>query len=270
MLNHWENKLALITGASSGIGASIAKLLSSKGISVILVARNQEKLSSLCSSIISSGGNASYLTCDLSKSENRILLYKQIVSKFGIPDILINNAGVGWYGFFSEMSWKDAENLIELNIIAPTHLISLFLQDMLKKERSHIINIGSIIGKLPEQGVALYSASKGYLDSFTKSLYRELKRKNLSISIIRAGPVKTEFFDSAARISNGRRIPAESLAISPERVAVKTWSLLNRPRRYSYVPFYLLISPLLETFFSWILDLVGPILLNHSKNKSEF
>lgn len=264
MKKPWKNKIALITGASSGIGCSIAELFASKGIKVILVARNSAKLKDLVERIKTKGGNATFYSADLSIAETRVSLYKQITDEVGTPDIIINNAGIGWYGFFSEMPWKTANDLLQLNIIAPTHLTSLFINDMLKLERGRIINIGSIAGKLPEQGIALYSASKGYLDLFTKSLYRELRGTKLTVSILRAGAVKTNFFDSVAEKSNGRRIPSEGIAITSERVANKAWSLIECPRRFAYVPFYTSFSPLLESLFSWAIDLVGPVLLRRS------
>jgi len=265
MNQSWNNKTALITGASGGIGAAIALKFASEGMRVILVARRLEKLSELANLIKSRGGIVYYYAFDLSKSENRVELVSVVKKDVGIPDILVNNAGIGWYGYFSKMPWEIANDLLALNIEAPTHLTSLLLSDMLKLKVGRIINIGSIAGKLPEQGVALYSASKSYLDSFTTSLFRELRGTRLTTSVLRAGPVKTNFFNHAAEYKNGSRIPAESLAISAERVANKTWSLILHPRRYAYIPFYTILSPLLETFFSWALDLLGPILLKYSR-----
>ena len=265
MSDYWNGKLALITGASSGIGAAAAEKLASKGLKIILAARNSEKLQKVAEKIRSHGGEAYCFSCDLSKSENRISLIKTIKSEIGIPDILINSAGVGWYGYFSQMPWKIANELLSLNIEATTHLTSLLLPDMLTLKRVRIINIGSIAGKLLEQGIAIYSASKAYLDAFSKSLYRELRGTGITVSILRAGAVKTNFFDNAADYKNGGRIPGEALAIPPARVANKVWSLVQFPRRYAYVPFYVSFSPLLETLFSWSIDLAGPILLRHSQ-----
>ncbi|MHC1741134.1 MAG: SDR family NAD(P)-dependent oxidoreductase [Anaerolineaceae bacterium] len=264
MNNYWNNKTALITGASGGIGAAIAETLAAQGMRVILVARDTQKLCKVTAQIRSNGGIANYYAFDLTLAENRISLINSIKNDYGIPDVLINNAGIGWYGYFSKMPWGVADNLISLNIETPAHLTSLLLPEMLKLERARIINIGSIAGKLPEQGVALYAASKAFLDTFTKSLFRELRGTTITASVLRAGPVKTNFFENAAEYENGSRIPAEKFAIFPEIVAQKVWSLIKHPRRFAYVPFYLFFSPLLETFFSWAIDLVGPLLLRRS------
>lgn len=258
---YWYNKTALITGASSGIGASIAREFTSHGIKVVLVARRQAKLQQLAEMIHQAGGEALIFTADLTKESERVKVLKEIVEKVEIPDILVNNAGIGYYGYFSQMPWEVARDLLRLNIEATTHFTSILLPEMLKKPKARIINIGSIIGKMPEQGVALYAASKAYVDSFTKSIYRDLRGTNVTISVLRPGPVKTEFFDRADTFENGSRVPAERFAISAEHVARATWNLVNHPTRFRYVPFYVGITVLLEPLFSWIIDLVGPILL---------
>jgi short-subunit dehydrogenase len=268
MNNYWHGKLALITGASGGIGENIAEYLSRQGCRVILVARRVDKLNSLAARISRQGGRAYVYQTDLSKSTDRVSLFENVSKDLGVPDILINNAGIGWYGYFSKMPWSVAENIIDLNIASMTHLTSLFLPGMLTLPRARIINIGSVAGKLPEQGIALYSASKAYMDAFTKSLYRELRGTNLVVSVLRAGPVKTEFFDSALKLPSGGQIPGELFSISAKRVTRRVWQLIQHPQRVAYVPAYLSISPLLETLFSWLLDLVGPILLQNSDKKA--
>lgn len=267
MENYWNNKVALITGASSGIGASTARVLSGHGITVVLVARRLEKLEKVAESIRLAGGKAYVFTADLSSETERARLIQTVIEQVGVPDILVNNAGIGWYGFFNQMPWGLAKEMIQLNIESVTHLTLLLLPMMLQKPKARIINIGSIIGKLPEQGVALYSASKVYIDNFTKSVYRELRGTQVSISVVRPGPVKTEFFDRSEEYENGGRIPAEKMAVSSDLVGKGVWSLIQRPRRYLYIPFYVALSVFLEPLFSWAIDLVGPILLKYRDKK---
>jgi uncharacterized protein len=267
MKQQWTGKLAIITGASSGIGENIARHLADRGLQVVLIARRLERLQLIAGEIQKSGGKAYVYRCDLTSSSERESLFRCILTDLGTPDILINNAGMGWYGFFSEMPWSVAYDLLELNINSLTHLTSLFLPRMLYLPQARIINIGSVAGKLPEQGIALYSASKAYLDAFTKSLYRELRVTHVTVSVLRAGPVKTDFFNRAVELPSGGNVPGEIFSIRPERVTQCIWHLIQHPARYAYVPFYLFFSPLLETLFSWVLDLVGPILLRRSKKK---
>ncbi len=162
---NWNGKIAIVTGASGGIGAAIAEKLASQGLVVILVARRLNKLEELAQKINKAGGIAYPYQADLTSSTQRIGLVDQICRKFGTPSILINNAGLGWYGYFYQMPWPVAKELISLNIESTTHLTSLLISKMQTLDAARIINIRSIAGKLPEQGIAVYSASKAYLDS---------------------------------------------------------------------------------------------------------
>lgn len=260
-----NQRIALITGASSGIGAATALLFAEKGMHVILAARRLDRLQDLEKKISSHSGKATVYQVDLSVEQERQKLFDWLDQQNLLPDILVNNAGLAWYGYFHEMPWQIARDIVALNIATPAHLMRLFLPSMIKNHYGRIINVGSIAGKLPEQGIAIYSGSKSYLDSITTSIHRELRYTGVCVSVLRAGPVKTEFFDTARGLENGGSIPAEKLGISSSRVADKIWSLVVRPRRVAYVPFYLLISPLLEVLFSWIIDLLGPLLLRQRK-----
>lgn len=261
----YNNKIALVTGASSGIGASTSLLLARKGIHVVLTARRVERLEQLKTEINTINGSATVIQADLSSESDRNLLYESLLKLNLLPDILINNAGLAWYGYFHEMPWNVASDIVKLNIEASTHLTLLFLPHMLERKYGRIINIGSIAGKMPEQGIAVYSASKAYLDAFTTSIHRDLKGSGVSVSVLRAGPVKTEFFTTARSLQNGGSIPAERFAITVDRVSAAIWRLVQHPRRVIYVPFYLALSPLLELLFSAIIDQLGPLLLNQRK-----
>lgn len=260
-----SHRKVLITGASSGIGAATGIYLSARQSHVILVARRIDRLNQLKAQIDSAGGSASVYQCDLSRESERIHLYDSLVTSGQQPDILINNAGFAWYGYFHQMSWEIAREIIHVNVEAAAHITSLLLPHMIEQHAGHIINIGSIAGKLPEQGVAIYSASKAFLDAYTTSLHRELKGTGVHSSVVRAGPVKTEFFDTARRLDNGGSVPAERFAIPAERVSRAIWRLIQRPRRFIYVPFYLTITPMLEVLFSALIDQIGPVLLRRNK-----
>jgi short-subunit dehydrogenase len=265
--NPYKDKIALITGASSGIGAKTALFLASRSITVLLVARREEKLQEISQQIISTGGKARYFALDLTLEGARMDLFRILEQENLLPDILINNAGMGWYGFFHNMSWTVANDLISLNVTATAHFTSLFLPNMLIHNYGHIINIGSIAGKLPEQGVALYASSKAFIDSFTTALYRELRGTKVKVSVLRAGPIKTEFFDTARNLENGGNIPAEKHAVSVDRVIHGIWQLLQHPKKVRYIPGWFVISPLLEFFFESIIDFIGPLLLGRKQSK---
>lgn len=259
-----EKKIVLVTGASSGIGAAIARQLAREGMLVILLARRVDRLNLLAEELRSSGGKV-ILPADISSEEERIRVFKQVIMQHQQLDLLINNAGMGYYGYAAEMPWQTARNILQVNISAVVHLTLLFLPGMKRRGSGHIINIGSIAGKLPNQGVGVYSGSKSFLDSFSTALYREMKGSGVCISALRPGSVTSEFYDIAQKISlGGRRTPGELFAISPERVAQAVRRLVRKPRRRVYVPGYLFLSPLLNILFGWALDWMGPVLLKKS------
>jgi short-subunit dehydrogenase len=265
MASHCD-KIVLITGASSGIGAATARLLAKKCMNVVLVARREDKLKNLTDEIKRGGGKACFIPADLTLPEDRHRVHDAILKRYGHVDILINNAGIGYYGYASEMPWSTAVELIELNVAALVQLTLMFLPEMKKYGTGHVINISSIAGGLPNQGIAMYSASKAFVDAFTTSLYRELKGTKIHASTVRPGPVSTEFFDTAQNVSKGgRRTPGEAGAISPERVARHIARLVDHPRRVVYVPRIMVVSPWLEILFGWMIDLIGPVLLRRKK-----
>jgi uncharacterized protein len=257
-------RVALITGASSGIGAAIAKKLAREGLATALVARRIERLSRLQEEITWQGGVAEIFAADLSVLSDRERIFRQVHEQLGRVDVLVNNAGFGWYGYYAEMPWEIASQMLAVNVAAVAHLVSLILPQMRSRDSGHIINIGSVAGSFPNQGVALYSASKSFLDAFSTVLHRELAGTHVRVSVVRAGPVRTEFFEQAARLEAGGRVPAERFGVSAERVAERVWKVLRRPRRVVYIPRALAIAPWLELLFGGLVDRLGPLLLRRS------
>lgn len=261
-----EKKIALVTGASSGIGLATASALAREGFLVILLARREQRLEAAARSIRAGGGECEVLPADISLPEERERVFQQVMGTHGSLDLLVNNAGSGYYGYAAEMPWETARAILEVNISAIVHLTLRFLPGMKARGRGQVINISSIAGKLPNQGIAIYSGSKSFLDSFTTSIYREMRGTGVQVCGLRPGPVESEFFDAAQKISSGsRRTPGELYAIPPEQVARAVIRLVRHPHRKAYVPWYMLFSPLLELLFGWAIDLVGPVLL---KSKS--
>ena len=264
MRNKLKGKTAFITGASSGIGAAFAVYLAEQGLRVILTARREKRLLDLAEQIKQSGGEAAYYPCDLSDPAARERLAKTVQAETGHVDILINNAGFGWYGYFYKMAWADAARMLAVNIETVAHLTRLFLPKMVDRGQGHIINISSIAGGLPNQGIAIYSASKAFVDAFTTSIHRELKGSGVAASAMRLGPVETEFYEQAKEKENGNAVPAKKWAIPVESVNRALWKLLNRPRRIMYVPGWLRISAIVEPLCGWLIDPLGPLLLRRN------
>lgn len=227
---------------------------------VVLVARRVERLLGLQAEIASAGGKAEVAASDLRSEAERTRLFEQI----GAADVLVNNAGFGWYGYYSDMPWQTAQEMLATNVEAAAHLTSLFLPGMKARDRGHIINVSSISGSIPSQGIALYGATKSFLDNFTTALVRELRGTRVFASVVRAGPVKTEFGEAALTKQNGGHVPTEHVGVTSEAVAREIWKLLLRPRRVIYIPRWMRIVPWAELSFGWIIDRLGPLLLKRT------
>jgi short-subunit dehydrogenase len=261
----WRNKIAVVTGASSGIGEATARRLAHEGMQVVLVARRLERLADLTLEILKDGGQAVAIPADLAQESDRAGVYQQVTERFGDVDLLVNNAGLGWYGYGSDMSWKTALEMLHVNVEAVVQLTLGFLGRMRRRNAGHIINVGSISGSIPSQGIALYGATKSFLDNFTTALYRELTGTQVHVSVVRAGPVRTEFGEMALVKENGGHVPTEHVGVSADFVAGRIWKLLLHPRRVIYVPGWLQVVPWTELAFGWIIDRVGPLLLRNQK-----
>ncbi len=259
--NKWEGKLAVVTGASSGIGAATARRLAEEGMRVVLVARRHDQLEKLAREIQLKGGHAVAFPTDLVKETERSHLVQEFTNRFGDIDVLVNNAGLGWYGYGSDMPWQTALDMLRLNVESIVHLTLGFLGRMRLRNTGHIINIGSISGSIPSQGIALYGATKSFLDNFTTALHRELAGTQVHISVVRAGPVKTGFGEAALRQENSGHIPTEHVGVSADHVAWRIWKLMLHPRRVIYIPGWLGVVPWAELSFGWIIDRLGPLLL---------
>jgi hypothetical protein len=183
---------ALITGASSGMGREMARYLASLGWDLILVARRMDKLKILKEEL-SPKVNVRVISLDLSYAETAKSLYEH--TEFEDIDFLINNAGFGIYGEFTETDLDRELNLINTNITAVHILTKLFLQKFEKQGKGYILNVASSAGFLAGPLMSSYYASKNYVVRLTEAIYEELRRKgsNVHISCFCPGPVKTEF-----------------------------------------------------------------------------
>lgn len=179
---------ALITGGSSGIGKEIAKILSEKGYEIILVAKDEKKLKQVANDM---KGPIKIMALDLSIEEN----CKKIYNAAKNIDLLINNAGFGDYGEFTQTDLNKEIKMINTNIIAYHILTKLYLKDMEKRNNGKILNVVSIAGFMPGPLMSTYYSTKSYIVTLSESIREELRRKgsNVKISILCPGPVNTNF-----------------------------------------------------------------------------
>ena len=187
---------ALITGASSGIGADLARLCAADGYDLILVARREARLRDLAASLTAAHGIAvRTLTSDLSVPDAPQSLVDAVGG--GAIDVFINNAGVGLRGPFAELPWDSQAALLQLNLIAPIHLSRLVLPEMLRRRSGRILNVASTAAFVPGPFMALYYASKAALLSFSEAVANELEGSGVTATVLCPGPTTTEFFDAA-------------------------------------------------------------------------
>lgn len=185
--------LALITGASSGIGRDMARELSKKGYDLILVARNQAGLDQIKSELEQENSKIEIKTyaMDLAIKENCYRLYERVQE----IDVLINNAGFGLFGKFKETDLEKEVDMINTNVTAVHILTKLYLKEMMKNDKGHILNVSSIAGFMPGPLMATYYATKNYIVSLTRAIHKELKKEhsNVKVSLLCPGPVDTNF-----------------------------------------------------------------------------
>lgn len=186
---------ALVTGASSGIGREISKYLASLGYDLIIVARSTDKLNELKKEL--SSVNVRVITLDFTREHDCFDLYEHI--KDEQIDFLVNNAGFGAYGKFSEVPLETEIGLIHTNVVAVHVLTKLFLKDMIKRNSGCILNVGSAAGFLAGPTFSSYYASKNYVVRLTQAIHEELRRDNIDVKVsaLCPGPVETNFNKTA-------------------------------------------------------------------------
>lgn len=200
MINDLQGKTALITGASSGLGTEFAWQFAERGCSLILVARRIEKLQELGSAILGQFRvSVELIVMDLTEDQAPSRLYAKIKGNGQVVDILVNNAGLGLFGRFWETSWEDLHRMLELDIVALTHLTHLFTADMVERNSGYILLIGSTGSFQPTPTYAAYSAAKSYVLSLGEALHYEIRHTHVKCTVLCPGPTRTEFFTVAGQ-----------------------------------------------------------------------
>jgi uncharacterized protein len=188
------NPIALITGASSGIGLELAKLFARESHDLALVARSHEKLKLIAEDLQQTYGvQVKYYAKDLSISSTPEEIFEALQSEGGNIDVLVNNAGFGWRGEFAQMELSDIMEMIQVNITSLTHLTRLFLPGMVSRKRGKILQVASTAAFQPGPMMAIYYASKAYVLSFSEALSEELNGTGITVTAFCPGPTATNF-----------------------------------------------------------------------------
>ena len=186
-----EGRVALVTGASQGIGRAVALELARAGATVALAARNEAKLAEVKSEIEAAGGKAENFVLDVSSEDSIKATAKDIVAKLGAVHILVNNAGVTKDGLVLRMKTADWNDVIHTNLTGAFLLTQAVLQPMMKARWGRIINITSVVGETGQAGQANYAASKAGMIGLTKSLAREFASRGITVNAVAPGYIET-------------------------------------------------------------------------------
>jgi short-subunit dehydrogenase len=192
-----NNRYALITGATSGIGYELAKLFAEDGYDLIIVARDENELRAKAEEFSGANINVVSIAKDLFKPEAPFELYDEVKSKDLTVDVLVNDAGQGQYGLFVEQDIRRLLDIIQLNVNSLTVLTHLFLKDMVARNEGKILQLASIASQMPGPWQAVYHGTKAYVLSFTEALIRELKDSAVTMTALQPGATDTDFFNKA-------------------------------------------------------------------------
>ena len=192
-------KIALITGASAGLGVEFARQLSKRGHRLVLAARRKDRLEALSKEL----GNARAVAIDLSKANAAAKLMADIEANGETVDLLVNNAGFGLIGKFAELDARRLRQMIDLNVGALMDLCRAAAPAMIERKSGGIINVASTAAFQPGPKMAVYFATKAFVLSFTEALHEELKPHGIKVSCLCPGPTRTEFGEVAGFGGNG-------------------------------------------------------------------
>jgi short-subunit dehydrogenase len=232
-----QNKIALITGASGGIGAATAKALARKSAIVVLLARRDRELDIVKKNIEVQGGKAYCYVTDLSKPEEVKQTAERIKTEVGIPDIIVNNAGMGRWRAIDETSEEEAVEMMGLPYFAAFYTTRNFIKEMMQKNTGHIINITSPVGFIPIPGALAYGTARWAMAGFSKFLKADLRGTGIRVSLVVPGKVSSTYFEHNP--GSEERIPTISNifpTLSPERVAKSIVRVAEKGHGDAYLP----------------------------------
>lgn len=242
-MNHLQKKVAIITGASSGIGAATALELARHGVKIVIAALDQSGIDKIVDSIKAEGGLATGLVTDVTRPEDCLALVKYATETFGSVDILINNAGLMLFSSWSDVVWEDWNKMVDVNIKGYLNAIAAVLPGMLDKNDGQILNMASVAGHQVDAGAGVYSATKFFVHAMTESMRKDLGVNNgIRVNTVSPGVINTGWADKVSD-PEGRKVAQEltKIAISPEDVASAVVYALNQPKNVTVND--LIVSP---------------------------
>jgi uncharacterized protein len=221
-----SGKYVLITGATSGIGYELTKIFAANGFNLVLVARNTADLERTAQEMRINNIDVITISRDLFEPKNAFDLYDKLSSSNIQIDILVNDAGQGYYGEFVETDIRREMAIIQLNVTSLVVLCKLFLRDMIARGSGKILNLSSIASKAPGPYQSVYHATKAFVQSFTEAINNEVKDKGVTVTALLPGATDTDFFNKAGM--NDSKIVQEGKLDDPAKVAQDGFDALMR------------------------------------------
>ncbi|WNZ27039.1 SDR family NAD(P)-dependent oxidoreductase [Leptolyngbya sp. NK1-12] len=190
-----SDKVAIVTGASSGIGKATALALAAEGARIVLAARRSEKLDQVAEQIQANGGNALPIKTDVTNQTQAQQLIQKANDVFGQVDILVNSAGIAILGEIDGANPADWQRMFDLNVLGLMYTTHAVLPILKAQKTGHIVNISSVAGRIARAGVGAYNASKWAVNAFSEALRQEVYQHQIRVTVIEPGLVETELFD---------------------------------------------------------------------------
>lgn len=226
-----KGKVALITGASKGIGLATAQKFAKEGANLILVARSKELLNNVSQKLKEHGVEILTVPADLTKPEEVEKVFESLKASFNKLDILVNNAGRGIFNYIENGSPKEWKEVIDLNLTGLIHCTHLAVRMMIPQRSGHIVNISSVAGRVGIPGWSVYCATKWAVVGFSESIRKELIKYNIRVTVIEPGVVATEWGENMPEEWIRSRSAMKSL--TAENIAEAIYYVVTQPEHVS-------------------------------------
>lgn len=257
-----KNKVVLVTGASSGLGEQICYQAAAKGAIVIVCARRIHLIGQVkekCQALSQKPAFAFQL--DIADPESVDRMYQRVQEEVGAVDILVNDAGFGYFADFVDIDYQKIVNMFEVNVLGMMYLTQKVASAMLTRQKGQIINVASVSGKIATPKSSIYSATKFAVLGFSNALRLELKPFGITVTTVNPGPVKTDFFAHADPSGNYLE-KLGFLVLSPEKLAQKVVCQMEKPKREINSPLLFEFAARAYTLFPRLGDFLAGGLFN--------
>ncbi len=229
----------LITGATKGLGRALSYQLARSNRTLVLIGRSEDLLKELTHDLQEKGATVYTYPVDLTDIEQLEALVETILTDVESVDVLINNAGFGLFEYATGTARETTANMFQLNVLAMMELNRLLIPELIKQQtKTHIINIGSLAGKLATPKATSYAATKHAVIGYSNALRLELKATNVAVTTVNLGPMKTSFFKTADTSGHYEQA-VEKIMLTPEKVAIKIDQLLYSNKRELNLPVWM-------------------------------